>query len=82
VPAGHNNRRQQPRDLTGVLAQLTDNAEAIAAAEEVLSGLVAHQASLHQIGRKLEQQQVLAVLHQGHLGFNKGRPVAAVLVYR
>lgn len=82
APAGHNNRRQQPRDLTGVLAQLTDNAQAIAAAEGVLSGLVAHQASLHQIGRKLEQQQVLAVLHQGHLGFNKGRPVAAVLVYR
>lgn len=73
---------QQPRDLTGVLSQLTDNAEAIAAAEEVLAGLVAHQAALHQVGRKLEQQQVLAVLHQGHLGFNRGRPAAAVLVYR
>jgi hypothetical protein len=74
--------RQQPRDLTGLLSQLSDNAEAIAAAEEVLGGLLARQAALHHMGRKMEQQQVLAVLQQGHLGFSKGRPVAAVLLYR
>jgi hypothetical protein len=77
--AGH---RQQPRDLTGLLGQLADNAEAIAAAEEVLGGLLARQAALHHMGRKMEQQQVLVVLQQGHLGFSKGRPVAAVLLSR
>lgn len=77
--AGHS---QQPRDLTGLLAQLSDNAEAIAAAEEVLGGLLARQSALHHTGRKMEQQQVLAVLQHGHLGFSKGRPVAAVLLYR
>lgn len=74
-------RSSQPRDLSGVISQLSDNAEAIAAAEEALRGLLARQATLHQLGRKMEQQQVLMALQQ-HLGFDKGRPVAAVLLYR
>lgn len=42
------------------------------------------QATLHHIGLKLEQQQVLLALqhHQLQLGFQQGRPVAAVLIYR
>jgi hypothetical protein len=50
--------RLQPQDLTTVLAQLSDNAEAISAAEEVLEGLLLRQATLHQLGRKMEQHQV------------------------
>lgn len=75
-------QKQQPKDLTGLLSQLSDNAEAIAAAEEMLENLLSRQAALHHMGRKMEQQQVLAVLQQGQLGFDKGRPVAAVLLYR
>jgi hypothetical protein len=75
-------RKQQPKDLTGLLSQLSDNAEAIAAAEEMLENLLTRQAALHHMGRKMEQQQVLAVLQQGQLGFHRGRPVAAVLLYR
>jgi len=74
-------RSSQPRDLSGVISQLSDNAEAIAAAEEALRGLLTRQATLHQLGRKMEQQQVLMALQQ-HLGFDRGRPVAAVLLYR
>lgn len=77
-----NDHRRQPQDLTTLLAQLSDNAEAIAAAEEVLEGLLARQATLHHMGRKMEQHRVLQVLQGGHLGFHRGRPVAAVLLYR
>lgn len=58
----HRSRGLQPQDLSSVLAQLSDNAEAIAAAEEVLEGLLLRQATLHQLGRKMEQHQVLPVL--------------------
>jgi hypothetical protein len=75
---------QQPRTLTAVLDQLSANAYHISDAEAALRQLLARQAALHHIGRKLEQQQVLGALqaHRLQLGFSRGRPVSAVLLYR
>ncbi|GFR40742.1 hypothetical protein Agub_g1352, partial [Astrephomene gubernaculifera] len=64
-------------------AAVRENQRSIEETEAQLQALLRHHARLMAAGRLLEQQKVLDVLALGSsLGYDTGRPTAALLVYR